>query len=220
MDLSAVALKAIRALRHWSDERLDSLAHSSRWLSVARGDVVYSPGDRGDCVYFVISGTLKETLSKGQSGVLILSRLSQGDIFGDVDVFVRRLRTTKVVATESCGLLSINESCFREYLLSDQEVSFHLMRSIAERLRLANERIGSLSRLDAADRVARFLVESSADENGTQFIPERISKQEIANTIGASREHVSRIFKEFQEQGLIREIDGRLAIEPRFVKSY
>ena len=83
------------------------------------------------------------------------------------------------------------------------------MRGLAKRLRLADQKIESLALLDVYGRVARLLLESAVESEGRRIINRRITKQDIAKMIGASREMVSRVMKDLQLQGLIEEtVDG------------
>ena len=57
------------------------------------------------------------------------------------------------------------------------------------------------------------------DKDGVMTIRDRISRQDIAKMVGASREMVSRVMKDFEEQGFIetRE-DGSLLVKERRLK--
>jgi CRP/FNR family cyclic AMP-dependent transcriptional regulator len=53
-------------------------------------------------------------------------------------------------------------------------------------------------------RVAHVLLESAAhDVNGQMVIREKISRQDVAKMVGASREMVSRVMKDLEERGYI-----------------
>ena len=77
---------------------------------------------------------------------------------------------------------------------------------ILERLREADRKIESLALMDVYGRVARLLLEmAEEDAEGQQVVKRKISKQDIAKMIGASREMVSRVMKDLGQQGLIEE---------------
>ena len=42
------------------------------------------------------------------------------------------------------------------------------------------------------------------------MIREKVSKQDLAKMVGASREMVSRVMKDFEEQGFIQSLEGGL----------
>lgn len=83
------------------------------------------------------------------------------------------------------------------------------------RLRKADRKIESLALMDVYGRVARLLLDMADTVNGQQVVTRKISKQDIAKMIGASREMVSRVMKDLQVQGLIEEGDGRILLHDR-----
>jgi len=82
------------------------------------------------------------------------------------------------------------------------------LKTLSARLRRANEVIESLALQDVGGRLARYLIRL-ADESGKQpvegfFVVSRPTHQEIANSIGATRETVTRMLKQFEDRKLIR----------------
>jgi CRP/FNR family cyclic AMP-dependent transcriptional regulator len=63
--------------------------------------------------------------------------------------------------------------------------------------------------------VARLLLEMAENQGGQLVVTRKISKQDIAKMIGASREMVSRVMKDLQVQGLIEEGKGRILLRER-----
>jgi len=58
-------------------------------------------------------------------------------------------------------------------------------------------------------RVALVLLDSAVvDEEDALLIREKVSRQDIAKMVGASREMVGRVMKDFEEQGFIKMLEG------------
>jgi CRP/FNR family transcriptional regulator, cyclic AMP receptor protein len=57
--------------------------------------------------------------------------------------------------------------------------------------------------MDVYGRVARLLLELAEEANGGFVISQRLTQQDIANRIGASREMVSRILKDLSVGGYL-----------------
>jgi CRP-like cAMP-binding protein len=53
-----------------------------------------------------------------------------------------------------------------------------------------------------------MLESAVADENGILIIRDKVSRQDVAKMVGASREMVSRVMKDFEEQGFLQTLDG------------
>jgi CRP-like cAMP-binding protein len=79
---------------------------------------------------------------------------------------------------------------------------------LVQRLRKADEKISSLALMDVYGRVAQTLMGFS-EEAGEQrlVIRDKITRQDIAKMVGASREMVSRVMRDFEEQGFIKTND-------------
>jgi len=88
---------------------------------------------------------------------------------------------------------------------------------VQQRLRHADRQIESLALMDVYGRVARTLLEfASVGRDGQLSIREKISRQDVAKMVGASREMVSRVMKDLEERGFIetRE-DGSMLVKER-----
>ena len=57
--------------------------------------------------------------------------------------------------------------------------------------------------MDVYGRVARLLLELAEETGGKLSIPQRLTQQDIASRIGASREMVSRILKDLSTGGYL-----------------
>ena len=89
------------------------------------------------------------------------------------------------------------------------EMAHAVMRVLVQRLRKASENISSLALVGVYGRVAKVLLDSAvADETDTLVIREKMTRQDIAKMVGASREMVSRVMKDFEEQGFIQLLEG------------
>jgi len=86
------------------------------------------------------------------------------------------------------------------------------MRGLVKRLREADPKIGSLALMDVYGRVARLLLEVAETIDGQKIVTKKLSKQDIAKMIGASREMVSRVMKDLQTGGFIEVRSGAIFI--------
>jgi CRP/FNR family cyclic AMP-dependent transcriptional regulator len=72
-----------------------------------------------------------------------------------------------------------------------------------------------LALLDVYGRVARTLLDLATEEAGELAVRQRLTHQDIANMVGASREMVSRIMKDLVNGGYIRIEDRRITIRQK-----
>ena len=96
-------------------------------------------------------------------------------------------------------------------------MAYAVMKGLVQRLRQADRKIESLALMDVYGRVARALLESAiADREGNLVIRDKVSRQDLAKMVGASREIVSRVMKDLEERGFIEtRADGSMWVKDR-----
>jgi CRP/FNR family cyclic AMP-dependent transcriptional regulator len=190
------------------EQQLSVLASAIVRKSVGRNARIIGAGDPTDSLYIVISGRLKVLMSDEQGREVILSILGPGEFFGEMGLLDDSPRSASVVTLEACELLTISKTDFKRSLSENFELSLTVMRGLVKRLREADQKIGSLALMDVYGRVARLLLEMAEEVDGENVVVKKLSKQDIAKMIGASREMVSRVMKDLQMGGYI-EVRGR-----------
>ncbi len=209
--VSIAALRTLPAFETLSNERLEEIARYARLRHVTRGTVVVHAGDITEDIFVVLTGLLKVQMSDQDGREVILSQLTQGDMFGEMGAIDDHPRSATVVALKSCDLVVIAKDDFKRCLASNFDVSLYIIRSLIKRLRSADRKIESLALADVFGRVAHLLLDMAENVDGQLVVTQRITRQDIAKNIGASREMVSRVMRDLQQQGLIEEThDGSI----------
>lgn len=78
------------------------------------------------------------------------------------------------------------------------ELAMIIIRSLVRRLRDADRKIESLALMDVYGHVARLVLDHAREIDGKWMVKQMPAKQEIARTIGASREMVARVVKDLE----------------------
>ena len=213
--VSITALKTFPLFSGFPEDVLASVARVAMMRRFPRGQSVVRAGDRTDYVYFVLTGSLKVVVSDEDGREVILSILGQGELFGEMGMFGEQPRSASVVAVVAADLVMISKQDFRQLMQENFEVAWRIMCNLAERLRNADRKIESLALMDVYGRVAGLLIEMAEDVDGQTVVQRKISKQDIAKMIGASREMVSRVMKDLGQQGLIEETQQGIILRDR-----
>lgn len=213
--MSAIAKVSTTTLRTFpifetvDNSGLEFLVRAAELRNVARGEEVVHAGDPTVSIYFVLSGTLRVEVSDDEGREVILCILGPGEMFGEMGVLDDYERSASVVAVESSSLVVIGKAEFKRCLATNPDVALFIMRDLSRRLRLADRKIESLALLDVYGRVARLLIDMADTVDGMKIVTRKVTKQDIAKMVGASREMVSRVMRDLQLQGLILERDGQ-----------
>jgi CRP/FNR family cyclic AMP-dependent transcriptional regulator len=205
--VSTMDLKSVPMFAALPPDQLRGLVAMFMRRSAPRGTTVLHEGGPSDCLYIVMSGRLKVMMGEADGKETILSILGAGEFFGEMGLIDDNPRSASVVAIEACELLMLTRRDFRKCLVENAELAMAVMRVLVRRLREADRKIGSLAMLDVYGRVARLLLDMSQSVNGQRVVTKRITKQDIAKMVGASREMVSKVMKDLQTSGYI-EVQG------------
>lgn len=209
--VSVAVLRSIPAFESLDAARLETLSRITSLRHATRGSVVLNEGDRTDNIYFIVNGALKVLVSDGEGREVILSILGAGELFGEMGVLDDHPRSATVIATQSSDLVVVPKNDFQRFLAGNFDVSLFVMRGLVKRLRVADRKIESLALLDVYGRVARLLLDMAETRDGRRVVA-KVTKQDIAKMIGASREMVSRVMKELEQQGLIYDEDRQIVL--------
>lgn len=194
------------------DEQLEPIARMAIYRKVPRGTTIVRAGDCTDSLYVIISGNARVLNSDAEGREVILTLLGPGEFFGEMGLIDGSPRSADVVASEPCELLVIAKAEFKQGLADNFDLCLNIMKSLVQRLREADRKIESLALMDVYGRVAKLLLEFSIEEGGERVIRRKLTKQDIAKMIGASREMVSRVMKDLEGSGYIRVEEGRIIL--------
>jgi len=108
---------------------------------------------------------------------------------------------------EGSDLLIVRRADFTKLLMENPSISINILKVLAGRLRVADERIKWLAFLNVEGRILKYLLELGARlgiKMKDYIIIERGPSQiEIANSCGCSRETVSRMISSLVKKGVI-----------------
>ena len=201
--VSTALLRNVPLLSVLSESNLVLLGRVVLRKSYSRGSQILGAGDPTDSLYILISGRIKVFMSDLDGKEVILSILGPNEFFGEMGLIDNNPRSASVVALEPCELICISEADFKRCLADNFDMAMTVMRGLVKRLREADKLIGSLALMDVYGRVARLLLETAEVIDGERVVTRKLSKQDVARRIGASREMVSRVMKHLQEAGCI-----------------
>jgi CRP/FNR family transcriptional regulator, cyclic AMP receptor protein len=131
--------------------------------------------------------------------------LGPGEMFGELSLFDPRPRTSSAVAVTDTRLAALAHDELRDWLTGRPDVSLHLLRALAQRLRRANDVMADLVFTDVPGRVAKALLDL-ADRFGEQTaeglqVHHDLTQEELAQLVGASRETVNKALADFAARG-------------------
>jgi CRP/FNR family transcriptional regulator, cyclic AMP receptor protein len=196
-------LRTIPLFKDLADDELSVVEELAVEKVVSRGTVILTEGDLGDSLYAIVEGRVKVFIGDDEGREIILKILSTGDFFGELSLIDKQPRSASVAAIENTKLQVLSQPAFQACLNRAPHIAMTVMTALAKRLRDADRKISTLALLDVYGRVANTLLELAIENDGKLVVGEKLSQQDIANMVGASREMVNRILKDLSERGYI-----------------
>jgi CRP-like cAMP-binding protein len=135
---------------------------------------------------------------------VILAVLQPGDYVGEMSLIDNEPHSATVRAEVQADILVLGRAEFARCLPENSSLSYAIMRGLVQRLRSADRQIESLALLDVYGRVARTLLDMAEMDGGQRVIRNKVSRQDLAKIVGASREMVSRVMKDLEERGMVQ----------------
>jgi CRP/FNR family cyclic AMP-dependent transcriptional regulator len=197
------------------DDMLRALFAHAAVKTVPKNTVLITEGERStDSVYLIQSGKVKVYLCSADGKEVDLDVLEPGDYFGEMGLD-QGARSASVVTMERTQLAVIRKSEFKKFVVDNPDFAMQFILKLIARTRSLLNSVKRLALLDVTDRVARLLLDMATEEDGKLIITEKLSKRDIANRVGATREMASRVFKDLVSSGYIRLEPQKITISRR-----
>lgn len=182
-----------------------------------KGELIVEQGKKSNALFIVLTGRARVFTCDSRGREVILATLQAGDHLGEMSLIDNEPHSATVRAEVQTDVLTLGRTEFAHCLPESTSLAHAVMRGLVQRLRQADRKIESLALMDVYGRVARSLLEFAApDREGQMIIKDKISRQDIAKMVGASREMVSRVMKDLTERGLIeKRATGGMLIRER-----
>jgi CRP/FNR family cyclic AMP-dependent transcriptional regulator len=205
-------LRSVALFSELSEEHLECLTSRSTRRSYPKGAVIVNEGDDGSSLFVIETGSVKAYLRDEEDREVVLSTQGPGEYFGELAMFDDAPRSASVVAQEACKVIVISKAVLRQAIAEHPEISHVLLKGLALRVRALTENVRTLALLDVFGRLVRTLYAIASEKDGVFVIEQRLTHQELASRIGASREMVSRIMHDLVRGGYIRVDGGHISI--------
>ncbi|MFD9884972.1 Crp/Fnr family transcriptional regulator [Streptomyces alboflavus] len=195
------------------DDR-DALLALGRVLPFAARAPLIHQHEPSSHVLLILHGWTKVTACAANGYVALLALRGPGDIVGESAALTGRTRSATVTALEPVHARAVERERFKEFLDQRPAASFALLSLTSDRTRAADRRRLEYASMNVRERFATLLLDLARlhgrrTEEGIELaVP--LSKQELAGSVGASREMVQRLLRELRDRKAVT--TGRRAL--------
>jgi CRP/FNR family cyclic AMP-dependent transcriptional regulator len=190
-------------------EQANAVAQAVSKKRFKRGEMIVEQGRKSNALFIVLSGRCRVLTTDSRGREVIIATLRTGDCIGEMSLIDNEPHSATVLSEVQTDVLVLGRAEFDRCVADNIQMARAVMTGLVKRLRRADQKIESLALMDVYGRVAHALLEqASPDVQGQMVIRDKISRQDIAKMVGASREMVSRVMKDLEERGYIETQDG------------
>jgi len=193
---------------------IDSVAVQTVIQKLSKNTLVVSQGDNTDTFYVIIDGKVDVFLQNDKGKEIIINTLGPCESFGELAPLGRIPRQASVITTEESTFGIISKQVIMDAILSKPAVGMRMIELLITRIQDLTDEVSSLALDDVYNRVVRVLYKH-ADEVGEKLVTEKLTQQDIASRVGATREMVHRILKELKTGGYISIEGKQITIEKK-----
>lgn len=195
---------SVKGQRCYTLSDVDLMAVGSHGVarSYPKNTIIVSEGDKTDSLYIILEGRVKAFVADDHGNEMVLSTQGPGEYFGEM-VLDEGPRSASVMTLEPSRFLVVPQKDFRDFVVRNPAFALSLIEKLIGRVRSLTASVKSLALMDVYGRVARLLLELAEEREEGLVIMQRLTQQEMASRIGASREMVSRILKDLSTGGYL-----------------
>ena len=198
------------------EEDLNKIASIAIERNYKKNMVVFMEGEPGEAFYYIKSGKVKvfTTYEDGHEHILYI--FGEGDVFGEATLFNNIPYPASAVVYEDAVIGIIKNRDLERLVKENSELSLKIIKILVSKLVFAQQKIRELTFNDVFSRTASQLIKLSKDYGNKKDIGLEIgiqlSRQELADMIGSTRETVSRVISRFKKEKAITEKNDRIVI--------
>src|SRR5207302_4794553 len=209
-------LKQVTLFADLADEEMQELMSAAKRRTFRSGEVIFHRDDPGQILYVIKEGKVKICLISPDGQEISLAVLGKTEYFGEFSLFDGLPRSADAISLERTECYTLQRNDFDKVIMKNPKIALKMLEALTKRLRSTDQMVEDLIFLDVYGRVAKKLLElaeihSVPVEDGLR-IDVRLTQQELASMVGASRESVNKVVGYFMDKKIISTDKHRITI--------
>ncbi len=184
-------------------------------VNLDAGQKVFEQEDATQDVHFLLSGSLLAVFWTDQGREIVFSRFPVGAYFGELAALDGTARSLTVVARSKTTVLAMRRESFLQLFNNVPVVRKRITDDLVQKIRSLTARNMEMTTLPVEDRVRMYILRLAMDQSKLTkgaVIEDAPTHAEIAGSIGANREMVSRSISKFVKRGIIKSARQKIEI--------
>ena len=175
---------------------------------INKGEIIFSEGDEGNGFFVIVEGRVKVFKVSTEGKEQILHIFGPGQPFGEVPVFAGQKFPANAQAIDRTRVLFFPRASIVNLISANPSLALNMLAVMSKKLRQFAVQIENLSLKEMPARLASYLIFLADEQNKGDLVTLKISKGQLASTLGTIPETLSRAFAKLSGQNLIN-VDGK-----------
>ena len=190
-----------------SSDETSRIAGCARSLRKARGEFIYTPGDRADFVYILRRGRVKLSVLSESGKEIAIDIIQPGEIFGEFALVDDSPRSNMTQALDDVVMWVFPKSSFTHLLTTQPKLALSYIRLVGDRRRRMEKKLSDITSKAVSARVCELLHELSTNafeaETASNDYLVPLTHHDVASLIGAARQTTTTVLNDLERRGVI-----------------
>ncbi|MGH3839374.1 MAG: Crp/Fnr family transcriptional regulator, partial [Pseudonocardiaceae bacterium] len=202
-------LAEVDLFRDLSRREMAALGAHTPLRTVAAGQVVYNPLQPTPVLFIIKRGRIRLYRIAPDGRSVTTAVLGPGVVLGEMDLLGLRMRATWAEALEATELCLMSRTDVQQLLFTDPRIALRIAEQLSARIADLEDRLTDLTCKALAERLAATLCQLARH---TPDEPIRLTHQQLAALVGATRERTTTALGELAKHDLIQLRRGKIVV--------
>ena len=208
MDKMLNIISSIPLFNGLPEEQIVAIKKIALEKKINKGEIIFTEGDEGNGFFVVDDGRVKVFKVSTEGKEQILHIFGPGQPFGEVPVFAGQKFPANAQAIDKTRVLFFPRTSIVNLISANPSLALNMLAVMSKKLRQFAVQIENLSLKEMPARLASYLIFLANEQNKDDLVTLKISKGQLASTLGTIPETLSRAFAKLSGQNLIN-VDGK-----------
>ena len=190
-------LRDVDILQDLTEEEMTWLKDTTRMVTCEAGRVIYDPSKPVEALFIIKWGHVRVYRLTPSGKKLEIATLDHGTFFGEMPFIATRMHSAFAEAVEDTLICVMSRADVERLIEKKPQVGIRMIGVLSDRLAASERRQEALAFQSVDMRLARALLDLAESD------VVRATHQDLADSIGAYRETVTKTLDEFQRHGLV-----------------
>lgn len=177
-----------------NDESIKNVLKEIKYYikNYSKGEIIAHEDDECSSLSLILDGTIEIQRLYSNGKYIVLSRLDQGDVFGEALVFSKsKTYPATVIALNECKVLFINKNDILKICSYEEKILENFVSLLSNKVFILNSKIKSISFKSIRQKIINYILNEVKEQKSNSIVL-RNTKEEIAAILGIPRPSLSR----------------------------